>query len=85
MSKRINKSDAVRVLEKAERLKKRELKRTIFVPGPDRGDRLARGASSATYGNGDIAVSNKQWDRAFLTDEEFEAKYGKPNAKKEKV
>jgi hypothetical protein len=72
--KRINKSHAISVLNKADKLKKRELKRTIIVPGPGSGDRLAQGAASVTYRMPE--VSEEQWDRVFLTDEEFLEKYG---------
>lgn len=82
MPKRVSKQQAQALLEKADKLKKRELKRTVIVPGPDRGDKLARGAPSATYSNQDLDVTQMEWDRAFMTDEAFQAKYGKKARKK---
>jgi hypothetical protein len=69
------KEKAVSVLEKAERLKKTDRARTTFEPGPDHGDRLARGAASVTFRMPD--VSQEQWDRVFLTAKEFFRKYGR--------
>jgi hypothetical protein len=73
------KERAISVLEKAERLKKTERTHTTWERAPDRGDRLARGAFSATFRMPD--VGQERWDKIFLPDKEFKKKY---HAKKEK-
>lgn len=75
------KPTAQSILEKADKLKKRELKRTIFVPGPGSGDHLAMGplGTTATYRMPE--VPDERWDWIWMDDAEFKRKYGHAKTK----
>lgn len=71
---RLKKSDAFRLLEKADKIKKTELKRSKIIAAPGRGDRLASGSQdSATWAY--AGVPQFKWDLIFMEPAEFRRKY----------
>lgn len=76
MAKRVTKSQVMDILNKGEKAKRGELKRTKFVHGPGLKDQLASGQPSASYGMSGLFQSQEHFDLTFLTDKEFKKKYG---------
>lgn len=76
MPKRLSKSRAISLLEKADKINKTELKRSIVVPGSDSGDRLAQGARSASFPSANYG-SQERFDEIWLSDKKFFKKYGR--------
>jgi hypothetical protein len=66
-------------LEKADKIQKTELKRSVIIHGGGTGDSLAAGAPSANFPAANYG-SQERFDSIWLTDKKFFKKYGKRKA-----